>query len=132
MAIPKKFTLLVDHYGIPAGTTLYDFMGCDYGLASEDSRMFGYECVSMSLDPSGSPPSYTFPRKHLRLIVDEVTITKVSSPADIWEEVQQQATDEGNPPGSYQWWVRVKELIPIFKDPVPVFTRLRDGRLNSE
>lgn len=38
----------------------------DYGLASGDSRGYGYECVSVTLNPYGDYPAFTMPKTALR------------------------------------------------------------------
>lgn len=52
------------------GSIVYDLMRPDYGLASADSRGFGYECVSVTLSPYGDYPSFTVPKSALRKLSD--------------------------------------------------------------
>lgn len=48
-----------------AGSVVYDSLGCDYGCAADDTRIFGREHVSMTLDPMGGYPFFTVPRDDL-------------------------------------------------------------------
>lgn len=50
------------------GDIVYDFMGCDYGLANDDTRATGVEHVSVSPNSSGEAPSFTIPKHHLQEI----------------------------------------------------------------
>lgn len=66
MAI-KQFVLLADskiETKAKAGVTVYAFRKCDYGLASDDSRLSGVEHISVTFNEDGDYPSFTHP-KHL-------------------------------------------------------------------
>jgi hypothetical protein len=67
-AKPKAWTLTKDsevNRDVKAGATVYDCWGCDYGIASDDTRLLGYECVSVTLDPEGGYPFFTVPKRDL-------------------------------------------------------------------
>lgn len=71
--MPKKYLLLEDRVTLAglaakAGTVVYDYLGCDYGLASLDSRVTGAQHRSVTLSPDGSSPSFTVPEHTLRLL----------------------------------------------------------------
>lgn len=51
-----------------AGSVVYDCLGHDYGLASDDTRMTGIEHVSVTLKRSGGYPYFTIPRRDLKKI----------------------------------------------------------------
>ena len=61
-----------------AGTIVYPQRGPDYGLASADTRAFGYECMTVTLNADGSYPGFVVPVHDLEKIVeapvDEVPI----------------------------------------------------------
>lgn len=44
-----------------AGSIIYAYIGCDYGCSSDDTRIFGREYDSFTLDPEGGPPFFTMP-----------------------------------------------------------------------
>ena len=48
-----------------AGDIVYDCMGHDYGCASDDTRILGYEHMSVTKDPKGGYPFFTIPVSHL-------------------------------------------------------------------
>lgn len=50
---------------IPEGAVVYDLRGYDYGLASDDTRTFGIEYVSVTLKANGDYPGFTIPRRDL-------------------------------------------------------------------
>jgi hypothetical protein len=43
------------------GAIIYDCHYCDYGLASDDTRMTGIEHESFTFDPEGGYPFFTMP-----------------------------------------------------------------------
>lgn len=53
-----------------AGDIVYDTKGYDYGCASDDTRMFGYEHISVSSKEDGDYPFFTIPLGHLEEIKD--------------------------------------------------------------
>jgi hypothetical protein len=64
---PTPFRLLNDSTikpDVKAGTTVYEYLGYDYGLASDDTRMTRIEHVSVTLEPNVTP-SFTVPRRDL-------------------------------------------------------------------
>lgn len=66
----KKYILshdreLVTSY-YPAGTTVYEFLHTDFGLSEQESQFYGFEFVSVTLDPNGNYPSFTVPVAHLK------------------------------------------------------------------
>lgn len=65
MIRPKCYRLRTVYDGSKKGETVYDFMLCDYGMASEDSRHFGEDYVSVTRDPNGVSPSFTVPKSIL-------------------------------------------------------------------
>lgn len=55
------FTLNQAHAGNPAGTRVTKLAKYDYGLSSDDSRAFGIQHVSVTLNENGDYPSFTVP-----------------------------------------------------------------------
>jgi hypothetical protein len=53
------------------GQLLYQCAKHDYGLARDDTNMFGIEYVSVSKDPTGDYSFFTIPREHLKELKDE-------------------------------------------------------------
>jgi hypothetical protein len=49
------------------GKAVYSILGCDYGCANDDSRHFGVEHISVTLDPDGGYPFFTIPKHVLAL-----------------------------------------------------------------
>lgn len=67
---PKKYVVLQDRTirgeeFVKKGDYVYDQWGCDYGLASDDTRYTGVEHVTVTLNEDGSYPGFTIPRHHL-------------------------------------------------------------------
>jgi hypothetical protein len=61
---PKAFRVKRDSQIEPLakkGTVVYDLVGHDYGLASDDTRVTGKEHTSVTLKPDGGYPSFTIP-----------------------------------------------------------------------
>ncbi len=56
-----KYRLRGPRFGHPAGTIVYDCAQHDYGLASDDTRGFGIEHISVSLTEDGDYPFFTVP-----------------------------------------------------------------------
>lgn len=54
-----KYKLLRRNYHLEAGVTLYKCKLTDYGLASQDTRQFGFQCISVTQDPNGGHPCYS-------------------------------------------------------------------------
>lgn len=67
---------------VKAGTIVYPLLRHDYGLASDDSRALGYECVSVTLKRSGGYPSFTIAKRDLK----EIHVAPLTPPTD--EHVQ--------------------------------------------
>lgn len=60
------YTLKVDRFDHKAGTTVFDPIVYDYGLARDDTRYSGgVEHISVTLDPSGGYPVFTVPKRDL-------------------------------------------------------------------
>ncbi len=73
MSKPKSFTVLRDsetNQIVKAGDTVYDFWGCDYGCASDDTRMTGIEWTAVTLSPEGKEPFFTVPVRDLKRLED--------------------------------------------------------------
>lgn len=49
------------------GDIVYAFMGCDYGLANDDTRATGIEHTTVTRSPTGGwdQPGFTIPINHL-------------------------------------------------------------------
>ncbi len=71
----KKYRLLKDRSlngkEWKAGTIVYDQMGHDYGLASDDTHFTGIEHKSVTLNSDGDYPGFTVPVRDLFEIKDE-------------------------------------------------------------
>jgi hypothetical protein len=70
MIVPKKYVLLDDRVirgevMAKRGDFVYDQIGYDYGLASDDTRWTGIEHTSVTLKENGDYPGFTVPVKHL-------------------------------------------------------------------
>lgn len=50
---------------IPAGSTVYQYTGYDYGLAKDDTQITGWQHMSVTLNRDGSTPFFTIPVKDL-------------------------------------------------------------------
>lgn len=48
-----------------AGTIVFEFTGCDYGLSDDDTRHTGIEHVSVTLRRGGGHSSFTHPKRDL-------------------------------------------------------------------
>lgn len=59
------YRLKIDRFGHTAGTIVYDSRKYDYGLANDDTRLFGIEHVSVTLEPDGDYPCFTVPKHDL-------------------------------------------------------------------
>ena len=60
----KSYTMLTDsklERKATAGTTVYELMKYDYGCSNDDTRAFGKEHQSFTLDPDGDYPFFTHP-----------------------------------------------------------------------
>ena len=71
---PKKFEVLEGSdlksgQTVKAGDIVYDIRGYDYGLASDDTRIFGEDHKSVTWESDGSYPSFTIPKRLLKEIV---------------------------------------------------------------
>lgn len=67
----KRFRVLKDSALEPkakAGTIVYNFLGCDYGLAGDDTRLTGLEHRSVTLSEDGRQSSFTIPCRDLEEI----------------------------------------------------------------
>lgn len=65
----KKYTLSKDYHtsnDAKAGVTVYALNRPDYGLARDDTNATGVEHVSVTLNPEGDYPSFTYPRHLLQ------------------------------------------------------------------
>lgn len=69
-----KYRLLADNPTVLgmgfAGDFVYDYAGCDYGLAADDTRQIGVYHVSVTFDPTGGRPFFTVPQYLLERIED--------------------------------------------------------------
>jgi hypothetical protein len=52
------------------GTTIYECAMCDYGVASDDSRILGVEHRSFTLKANGDYPFFTMPLSDVERIDD--------------------------------------------------------------
>ncbi|MNE36165.1 hypothetical protein D3C80_1299660 [compost metagenome] len=71
----RQYRLLSDSKIEPkavAGTIVYGFTKCDYGLASDDTRITGIEHRSVTLNSEGDYPSFTHPVNKLEEIKEGV------------------------------------------------------------
>jgi len=71
--LPKKYRvrntrILHGETMAEAGQVVYQCFKCDYGLASDDSRITGIEHASVTLKEDGDYPSFTIPKRDLELI----------------------------------------------------------------
>lgn len=67
----KMYRLLADSKISPevkAGAVVYDILGHDYGLASDDTRMTGVHHISVTTKEDGGYPSFTIPKEDLEEI----------------------------------------------------------------
>ena len=68
---PKAYLLTAPHWGIPAGTGVFQSMVHDFGVSNDDTRNFGHgvaDYKSISLKPDRGYPTYTVPEADLREI----------------------------------------------------------------
>jgi hypothetical protein len=72
-----------------AGTIVYDAVGHDYGLASDDTRATGIEHISVTLNSDGSTPTFTIPVTDLAAVTveqaQEALEDQEGSPAPVCE-----------------------------------------------
>lgn len=61
----KKYVLRRARFEHPAGTTVYEFTGCTYGLCGDDERESGAPHTAVTLKSDGSGPFFTVPEAHL-------------------------------------------------------------------
>lgn len=47
------------------GDTVYRCKGYDYGCASDDARLLGFDHISVTKDPTGAYPFFTIPKRDL-------------------------------------------------------------------
>lgn len=62
--MPRKYELLADskiESTATKGTIAYACAKCDYGVASDDTRITGDEHISLSLKEDGDYPFFTHP-----------------------------------------------------------------------
>lgn len=57
----KPYRLRAPHDGLLIGTICYRLSMWDYGVAGDDSRRYGTDHISMTLDPRGNYPGFTVP-----------------------------------------------------------------------
>lgn len=61
----KRFKLLKDsllNEDAKEGCSVYEYIGCDYGLARDDTELTGIKHISVTLDPDGiGTPFFTVP-----------------------------------------------------------------------
>lgn len=74
MGTITAYRLRHSYDSVPEDTIVYDFQGCDYGLASEDSRRLQVPMVSVTLNDNGEWPSFTVPE---HMLVHRATHTDV-------------------------------------------------------
>lgn len=60
-----KYELINDRLEHKKGTIVYDYVGHDYGLASDDTNYTGVEHISVTRDPEGGTPFFTTPIDNL-------------------------------------------------------------------
>lgn len=84
----KKYVLTsnFDRDHIPAGTVVWDCIGHDYGLASQDTRFTGIQHVSVTFNENGDYPCFTIPHSLLK----EVDIASPTDPK-FWEANAEEA-----------------------------------------
>lgn len=63
----KIYTIKKDRFEHKAGTTVYEYLGYDYGLARDDERYSGVEHTNVSLSP-GQTPFFTVPTDDLEFV----------------------------------------------------------------
>lgn len=64
MTKPKAYKMLRDSEvdtSVKAGDTVYEYFGCDYGCADDDTRILGIEHESFTKNPNGGTPFFTAP-----------------------------------------------------------------------
>jgi hypothetical protein len=69
----RKYRLLRDSTVEPAlkaGVIVYDCILPNYGVKSDDERMFGYECRSITRDEKGSYPFVIVPARDLEPLTE--------------------------------------------------------------
>lgn len=64
----KKYVLKRERFEHPAGTTVYEFGFCTYGLCGDDERATGAPHTAVTLNSDGSYPFFTVPEAYLQLI----------------------------------------------------------------
>jgi hypothetical protein len=73
------------------GTIIYPLAMCDYGLGSDDSRMFGVACQSFTLNPEGDYPGF---------VMKMQDVEKVANPQiprdELIAECMQDALNDGD------------------------------------
>lgn len=77
----KKYTLSEDYHtsdDAKAGVTVYLLSRADYGLARDDTNATGVEHVSVTLNPEGDYPSFTYPRHLLQEEVVKMSDTHLA------------------------------------------------------
>ena len=57
----KSYKLLQDRFDYQKGTIVYPFNGYDYGLANDDTHVFGEQHISVTANKDGSLPCFTAP-----------------------------------------------------------------------
>ena len=57
----KKYKLLADHLGMPAGTIVHEFNGCTYGLTRMDMLITQREHIAIT-EHEGKHPFLSTPR----------------------------------------------------------------------
>lgn len=65
---PKRYRLKARVPGLAAGTTVYDFVGCNYGCAGDDARNFDMDYRSVTLSADGIGKFFTVPERHLEQV----------------------------------------------------------------
>jgi hypothetical protein len=64
----KKYIMLEDskiNTDVKKGDIVFHCMKWDYGVANDDTRYFGEEYISVTLDKNGDYPFFTVPVRHL-------------------------------------------------------------------
>jgi len=69
--MPKRYKLLKDRFDYVAGTIVFDQIGHDYGLASDDTEITGKEHITVTLNADEDYPGFTVPVSDLELLQGE-------------------------------------------------------------
>lgn len=56
--------------GLDKGAIVYSCLRSDYGLSSDDTRILGYPCISVTLNEDGDYPGYSIAYHDLEVLSD--------------------------------------------------------------